>query len=77
MSAGDVAVQLQDGRTYVDGYGARHKIMGTCKDHPAWCWSLQGAWFVRETGREVRYSATLGHYVSDRFTWMDLWKEVD
>jgi len=75
MSNDNVAVKLQDGVTYVDGYGTRHKIMGTCKDHPDWCWSLQGSWFVRETGRELRYNMSTGeYYVSDKFTWTDLHK---
>ena len=79
MSAEDdaVAVRLVDGATYVNGYGERFTIGGTCPDHPAFCWSIQGYWFDRQWGRFVGYSPELGHHVPARLTWRDLVRRVD
>lgn len=46
---------LKDGMTYRAKNGTQHTIGGTCKDHPEWCWSLSGWWFVRATGEHVNY----------------------
>ncbi len=67
-------IRLVDGETYVNGHGVQHTIGGPTKDYPAWVWSIQGNWYVRETGQYVGYQTTgrddkgeltYGHVVSD------------
>jgi hypothetical protein len=72
-----VAIKLEDGVTYVDGYGAKHTIGGSTRRYPQYVYSHQGEWFDRETGRCVRYDAKTDSYsLIDNFTWRDLWKRA-
>ena len=73
-----VAVQLEDGVTYVNGYGERHTIEGPTARYPQYCYSRQGEWFDRETGRCVRYNPRTDTYsLTEYFTWRDLWRRAE
>lgn len=72
----NVAVNLEIGATYVNGYGEQHRIMGPTKHHPEYVWSLRGDWFVRETGQYVYLDLKTGKYETRGTTWRDLWKRV-
>lgn len=76
-TSGDtVAVNLKDGHVYVDGYGGRHRIVGTCRFHPEWCWATSGEWFERSTGTAIAYDLATGDYKVGPASWRNLWKEV-
>jgi hypothetical protein len=66
-------MMLEDGRTYRNGWGDRHTIAGTCKEHPEWCYTNGGEWFVRATGQALRYNDRTGtHYAAAENTWYTL-----
>lgn len=46
-------MELIDGKTYARPDGTRETIGGTCKDYPAWVWSIAGNWYERTTGKFV------------------------
>jgi hypothetical protein len=71
------AIKLEDGATYVNGYGEKHTIEGPTERYPQYVYSRQGEWFDRETGRCVRYDPRTDTYsLIDAFTWRDLWKRI-
>ena len=51
---------LQDGKNYRNNDGTRVSIQKRTKHYPDWVWSLQGNWYVRETGQFVLYSPGKG-----------------
>ena len=73
-----VAVKLEDGVTYVNGFGERHTIEGPTRRYPQYVYSNKGEWFDRETGRYVQYDPRNDSYsVIGVFTWRDLWKRAE
>lgn len=65
-------MKLKNGKTYVDGWGKSHKVMGPTRDYPEWVWTLGGFWFERETGLKVMYHPDEGHYVMTAGSKWDL-----
>lgn len=62
-------MRLEDGKTYLDGDGARVTIGGATRCNPEWCWSLAGYWYVRATGEALTYGKVgreWTHYVELR-----------
>lgn len=71
-------LKLEDGKTYLNGDGARVTIGGDTRIYPLWCWSIQGDWYVRATGERLTYGKLAGgwtHYVDAR-TWPHIVKEA-
>lgn len=49
---------LEDGKQYRTGRGAVLIIGGTTRHYKDWCWSIQGNWYERATGRAIGYRKT-------------------
>jgi hypothetical protein len=51
-------MEIKDGKEYRTGKGAVLTIGGTTREHKDWCWSIQGNWYERATGRAIGYRPT-------------------
>lgn len=57
-------MRLEIGKEYLNGYGESVTIGGPTRDNPEWVWSIQGNWYVKETGEFLWYvPSTGGHEV--------------
>jgi hypothetical protein len=45
---------LQDGVTYLDGWGYECLVLGRTRDHPELVYTAQGLWYSRADGRHFR-----------------------
>jgi hypothetical protein len=54
------SISLEEGRTYMSGFGRRCTIMGPVKNHPDWVWSLNGFWYRRSDGRQITTTRAAG-----------------
>ena len=57
---------LKDGYTYQTGRGIGHDrtVVGTCQDHADWCYTREGWWYERATGRAIGYHPHHGYIVA-------------
>lgn len=78
-------MKLKDKTIYKDGRGIEHVIMGVTKHHCDYVWSLQGDWYMRETGAKLAYRIIRDakghdvggeHYALDTDSWHTLVEEV-
>lgn len=51
-------MKIEDGKKYRTGRGAVITIGGTTRYYKDWCWSIQGDWYERATGRRIGYRQT-------------------
>jgi hypothetical protein len=60
VTDGSHSIRLEEGRTYMTGFGSRRTIMGAVKGQPDWVYSLDGFWYRRSDGRHITTSLTAG-----------------
>ena len=68
-------MELENGKTYIDGWGDPHTIVGTTAHYPAFVFTLGGHWFRRFDGRKVLFDPKYGHRATPMATLNDLIQE--
>lgn len=72
-------MKIEPGKSYITAHGAIVTIAGEVRGQPEWCWSTQGDWYERATGKRLTYrevEAGVWRHIPHQGTWSHLVREV-